>query len=299
MKQKNEKSGFLDYSIGILMIVILALSTYLAPYAYSNFSDNRDMNEVHMVDREEFSFNAPVEENVGEKVQNMMSALQNTKGLTRTVFLSETELNSGELFQGIKEAIGIAISCKLLPDISAYDLEHNIIYAEYYNVSDAAQEGTEISFFCIRFSDNSTFDFTFRVDASDYIIYQAEVYCAEATEYLAQITSDDKEVVSYFNNQFTENADKYFEAEGYDVLTDETQSELVIMMGYERGEYALFHTTCQNGNIGTEGLRWGFVPMTVALEDGAATPEWGYKRITDYFYEKYQINVYENPEESQ
>ena len=31
--------------------------------------------------------------------------------------------------------------------------------------------------------------------------------------------------------------------------------------------------------------------MTVALEDGAATQEWGYQRIVDYFYDKYQIEI--------
>ena len=46
MKRKNEKNGsILDYSISILLMLILALSTYLAPFAYSNFSDNKDMRE--------------------------------------------------------------------------------------------------------------------------------------------------------------------------------------------------------------------------------------------------------------
>lgn len=292
MKQKNEKNGsILDYSISILLMLILALSTYLAPFAYSNFSDNKDMREAHAVEREGFSFRAPVESNAGEKVQSMMAALVNTNGLQKTMSLSETELNTGEVFGGVKEAIGIAISCKLLPDISAYDLEHNIVYVDYYNVSDASSEDTDMAFFCIRFSDNATFDFTFRVDASDYIIYQAEIYCAEASEYVEQVDSDDKEVVAYLNDQFTENAGKYFESEGYDVLTDNTQSELLIIMGYERGEYAVYHTVCQNTNMGISGLRWGFVPMTVALEDGAATQEWGYQRIVDYFYDKYQIEI--------
>ena len=58
MKQKNEKNGsILDYSISILLMLILALSTYLAPFAYSNFSDNKDMREAHAVGkREGFSF---------------------------------------------------------------------------------------------------------------------------------------------------------------------------------------------------------------------------------------------------
>ena len=174
MKQKNEKNGsILDYSISILLMLILALSTYLAPFAYSNFSDNK---EARAVEREGFSFRAPVESNAGEKVQSMMAALVNTNGLQKTMSLSETELNTGEVFGGVKEAIGIAISCKLLPDISAYDLEHNIVYVDYYNVSDASSEDTDMAFFCIRFSDNATFDFTFRVDASDYIIYQANMW---------------------------------------------------------------------------------------------------------------------------
>lgn len=148
MKQKNEKNGsILDYSISILLMLILALSTYLAPFAYSNFSDNKDMREAHAVEREGFSFRAPVESNAGEKVQSMMAALVNTNGLQKTMSLSETELNTGEVFGGVKEAIGIAISCKLLPDISAYDLEHNIVYVDYYNVSDASSEDTDMAFF--------------------------------------------------------------------------------------------------------------------------------------------------------
>ncbi len=292
MKQTHEKNNVvLDYTISTLMILIVVLATFMAPYVYSDFSDNRDMREPRTVEREDFFFNTLVEQNVEQRVQNLMEALNRNQKLPQAVELGSMEQDGGELLYGIKEAISIASSCKLIPDISRYEIEKHIVYADFYNIRDGEEESSELSFFRIRFSDYETFDFIFCFDASEYLIYQAEIYCAEASEYSAQITSDDKEVVEFYNNQFVENAERYFEVEGYDVLTDITQSDLAVMFGYERGEFALYHTSCHYGNLDSDGLRWGFVPMAEALSGGSATKEWDNKTIRDYFKEKYDIEV--------
>ena len=292
MRRKRSKTGgTLDYTIGVLMITILILATFLLPQVYSALIDNKDLNQVHAVTRESFSFERLVDMTVFDRTQQMMEVLNAKSSVSRTLSLSGSEVTDSELLRGVREAVGIAVGYKLMPDITAYDIENNIVYAEYYNLSDSTTESAETGFWCLRFSDHQTFDFTFRVDASEYIIYQAELYCAEVTEYLAQITSDDKEVVAFLNDQFMEGSGSYFEAEGYSALTDTTNGELVFMMGYEKGEYALYHSPCENGYIAGQGLRWGFVPMTIALEGGAATKEWGYKGIVAYYDELLGIDI--------
>ncbi len=284
-------NAWIDYVTGALLILILLLGSYLAPNIYSNFTDSRDMNEAHIVEREAFYFGEPIKLNVEERVQNMMAALSNTTSLQKPVAFSDTGFDSAEFLLGIKEAIGIAISCRLLPDISNYEIERYIVYVEYYNVTDGVSDSSEASFFRIRFSDYKTFDFTLCIDASEFIIYQAEVYCAEVSEYVEQITSDDKEVVEFLNNQFVENAAVYFEAEGYDVLTNILNDETVAMFGYERGEYALYHNVCNYGSLESYGIRWGFVPMVRAMAGQEASKEWDNKKIEEYFRDKYNITV--------
>lgn len=292
MKTKQKKgNGTLDYTIGVLMITILILATFLMPQAYSTLLDSKDLNQVHAVLREDFSFDKLVEMTVYERTQQIMEVLKTKNKVNSTLSLSGSEAMDSELVDGVREAIGIAVNYKLMPDITAYDIANNIIYAEYYNLSDSTTESAETAFWSLRFSDYQTFDFTLRVDASEYIIYQAELYCAEVKEYMNQITSDDKDAVDFLNNEFMEGCGSYFEAEGYSSLTDTTYGELVFMMGYERDEYAVYHAPCENGYVSGQGIRWGFVPMTVALEGGAATKEWGYKGIVAYYEELFGIDI--------
>lgn len=295
MKIKRERNGnILDYAIGILMIMILILATFLMPQAYSAFVDGKDLNQVHVVERENFSFKNPVEITVDERVQRMMEALNGREDVRRTLYLNGSEVKDGELLESIREALDIAIKYELIPDISAYEIEKHIIFAEYYNLSDGTQEGQENAFWNIRFSDYETFDFTFRVDASEYIIYQAEVYCAEAAEYTSQLMADDKEVTAFLNGSFMESSESYFEAEGYGALTDAYYGDMVFLLGYERGEYGIYHSPCQNGYLESEGIRWGFIPMTVTLEKSNSINDWGYRGVRGYYRDLFGIEVYED-----
>lgn len=297
MNNNSEKrGGVLDYAIGILTITILILATFLMPQGYSAIIDNNDLNMVHVVERESFSFKSPVGLTVRERIQQMMESIVKKGVLKRTLYLNGQEVTDGELLVGVREAMQIAAQYNLLPDISAYDIENNIIYAEYYNLSDSTAENaesTKIAFWNIRFSDYETFDFTFRVDASEYIIYQAELYCGEVADYLTQLMSDDKEVTAFLNGQFIEGCESYLESEGYDVMTDVSYGDMALMLGYERGEYALYRAHCANGYIDGDGIRWGFVPMTIALEKSNAAKDWGYKGIEGYYRDLYHIDIYE------
>lgn len=295
MNKKTAKfSSILDYLIGILSMLILVLGTFLMPQLYSTIVDNKDLDKVHVIDRENFNFENPIDLTVYEQVQQMMEALSEKDSLKRTLYLTGAEMTDEQLLESVREALDIIIQYKMIPDLSAYNIEKNIIYAEYYNLIDSTKESGEKAFWVLRFSDYLTFDFTFRIDANEYFIYQAEIYCAEAADYVMQLTSDDKEVVVFLNNQFMENSASYFEAEGYSALTDVNYADMAVMMGYERGEYAVYHTPCANGYMEGQGIRWGFVPMAVALEDGAATQEWGYKGIALYFKDLYGVNVYDS-----
>lgn len=299
MKNKQEKgNALLDYSIGILSVTILILITFLMPQLYSSWMDRKDLDQPHVVERETFNFRNPVSMTVNERVQQMMENLERREGVRRTLYLTEKDVVDWELMEGIREAMGIAAQYNLMPDLSAYDIEKHLIEAEYYNLTDNAEDSTEVAFWNLRFTDYKTFDLLLRVDASDYIIYQAEFYCAEAEAYVMEITSLDWEVIDYQNTMFAQGCEAYFEGEGYDILTELTNSELVLQMGYERGEYMVYRTPVSNGHLDTPGLRWGFVPMTVALERGSSLREWGYGGIEFYFYMNYGIDVYEDDEEN-
>ena len=299
MKNKQERGGaLLDYGIGVLSVSILILITFLMPQLYSTLIDRKDLNQSHVVERETFTFRNPVSMTVNERVQQMMENLEGREGARRTLYLTGEDVMDGELLEGIREAMGIAVQYNLMPDLSAYDLEHHAIEAEYYNLTDNAEDSTEVAFWNLRFSDYETFDLLLRVDAVDYIIYQAEFYCAETEAYVMEITSSDPEVSSYQNNLFAEGSSAYFEAEGYDILTEITNSELLLEMGYEMDEYVIYRTTVSNGHVEGTGMRWGFVPMTVALERGSNLREWGYGGIESYFDIRYGIDVYEDDEEN-
>lgn len=298
MKNKRERGSILlDYGIGVLSIVILILVTFLMPQFYSSFIDRSDLNQPHVIERETFSFRNPVSMTVNERVQQMMENLKGREGVKRTLSLEAGDLLDGELMEGVREAMEIAARYNLIPDLSAYDMENHIIYAEYYNLTDNTENSTEVGFWNLRFSDYETFDFLLRVDAVDYIIYQAEFYCAEAANSVQELTSLDMEVVTYQNNLFAEGCSAYFESEGYDILTEITNPEFVMEMGYERDEYMLYRTTANSGHVEGDGIRWGFVPMTVALERGSSLREWGYGGIESYFDILYGIDVYEEEDE--
>lgn len=291
MENKRQLGGILDYSIGILMIAILILATFLLPNAYSTFVDNQDLNKIHIVEREDFSFGDPVEMVVGEQVQQIMAVLTERSSLRRTLSLTGSEMPDRQLIENVKEALVIAAQYKLLPDLSAYELENYVVNAEYYNLSDNTTESADAGFWKLRFSDYATFDFCFYVDAVQHIIYQAEAYSPEVTEYVIQLVSDDFEVVEFLHNQFMEGCGGYFEAEGYETLTDMTYGDMVFMMGFERGEYAMYHSPAENGYLGEQGIRWGFIPMTAALEDGTATQEWNYMGVVAYYEELFSIDL--------
>lgn len=295
MKTRKEKSSnLLDYAIGFLMIMILVLATFLMPQAYSVFVDSKDLNQVHALEREDFSFKNPVVTTLYERVQQMMEAFDGNNTMGRTLYLSGTEVTDKEMLEDVREALGIVIQYGLLPDISAYEIEKHVVYAEYYNLSGGTAENTELAFWNIRFSDHETFDLTLRIDAGEYIIYQAELYCVEATEYITQLMSDDKEVAAYLNEQFMASSEAYFEAEGYGALTDVNYGDMVFMLGYERGEYGIYHSPCTNGYLDGEGIRWGFVPMTVALENSGVIREWGYGGVENYYFDLFGVEIYED-----
>lgn len=88
---------------------------------------------------------------VSERVQQVMVVINNKNSIRRTLALSDGEVLDRNLYDGLKEAIGIAVLHKLMPDISAYDIESNIVYAEYYNLSDNATENAETGFWTLRF----------------------------------------------------------------------------------------------------------------------------------------------------
>lgn len=294
MKSKQQGTGhILDYFIGVLMITILLMMAFLLPQLYSAYSDSNDLKQVHVMEREDFSFKKLVETTIQEKVQQMMEGLSAQTGLKRTLYLAGTEAADKELLEGIREAMELMTQYQMLPDISGYDLENNIVYAEYYNLNGDMEEGEELAFWNIRFSDYETFDVSLRIDAHEYVIYQAELYCMEVTEYLGWLTEGDMAESETLNAQFAEGCDKYFEAEGYDILTDRSAEEMAIRLGYERGEYVIYRTPCLNSYLNCQGIRWGFVPMTVAMEKGNTLNEWGYRGIEGYFYNVYGIDVYE------
>lgn len=291
MKKREKGSSVLDYAIGVLLITIIVLATFLMPQAYSALVDRKDLNKVHAVDREQFSFENPVEIAVSDRVQQMLEALNRKEALRRPLYLKGSEVTDGELLQGIRESMGIAVQYGILPDITGYDIENNIIYAEYYNLSNEGTKGAETGFWNIRFSDYETFDFTFRVDAVNYMIYQTEIYCVEAKEYLNHFGAESRENQANLNREFMEESASYFEAEGYGALTDMAQGEFAFLMGYERGEYGLYHAPCNSSYLEERGIRWGFASMTIALEGGVYTKEWGYKGIRDYYRDMYGVDI--------
>lgn len=286
MKNNRDKSSLiLDYAIGFLMIAILTLATFLMPQAYSALMDRQDLNQVKAIERESFSFENPIEMTVYERIQQMMEKVSGRGRLRRTLFLSGEDVTDQEFIEGIRESLSIAAQYALIPDVSAYDLENNIVYAEYYNLSDSEAESAEIAFWEVHFSDNATFDFIFWVDANDYIIYQAEMYCKETDDISKQLSSTNGESVIGLNNQFMEKSESYFEAEGYEAVTDVAMGNLFFRMGYERGEYASYRIICDNSTLKKDGIRWGFVPMTIALEGNSALAGHGVENFEELLME--------------
>ena len=87
MKNKRDRYPLiLDYAIGILMITILTLATFLMPQAYGALMDKQDLNQVHAVERESFSFENLIDMTVYERIQQMMEKLSGKTRLRRTLY---------------------------------------------------------------------------------------------------------------------------------------------------------------------------------------------------------------------
>ena len=287
MKSKREKmSVLMDYTIALLMVLILVLGTYLMPQIYSVYTDDKDLNQIHVVEREEFELKSPVDISIHDRVQQVLSTVLGKGNLKITLQLDGKGVTDTKLLEGIRESMAIAAQYKLFPDLSAYEIEKNIIYAEYYNLSTDATEGAGVGFWVIRFSDHATFDFTFCVDANHYTIYMAELYCAEVSQYLAEATADDF-VVNFYNQEFMEGSASYYEAEGYDAFTDLNYQDMFFVMGFERDDYGMYHTPSKNGYLNAQGIRWGFYSIAKGLMGNAAAKEWDFKTIQGYFNDKY------------
>lgn len=276
----------LDYAIGILTITILTMVTFLMPQVYSALMDKQDLNQVHAIERESFSFDKLIDIRVYERIQQMMEKVSGRTRLRRTFYLAGSEVTDQEFMEGIRESLSIAAQYELIPDVSSYDIENNLVYVEYYNLSDSTTESMETAFWEIHFSDNTSFEFIIWLDANDSILYQAEMYCKETDDLCRYLTSTSGDVVSQLNNTFMEKSESYFEAEGYEAITDVTTGNLFFRMGYERGEYASYRVISNSATLNKTGIRWGFVPMTVALEGNSA--------LTGYGVENYEEQLLTN-----
>ena len=190
-KPMNQKLLFI---VSLLCVVTVAVGAVFLPRYLSRGLDQSRLNKVTVVDRTHFSY---LEQSSGSMIENIQ-ALSFMKNESNLMLLSNMDASTArlnqELLTKVYDQAMIASEYGMLPWLgvgdyktrrtSDYDIvtdwENDVRFARYYSLtydSDNDENTKELlNLWYLRFSDNSTFDYYFLVNASDYTIYYAEIH---------------------------------------------------------------------------------------------------------------------------
>lgn len=214
--------------LGVSIVIIFFLGATFIPEYYIKFKENKYINKIILISQEpnnnKISYDIPIEDKL-----NIISTKYNENLTPILVIQDEKYLkeNDENLLPNLNEQIKELIKISTIPNILSYNYEEELKEARLYSLSDITNSNNAVSIWSINFSDNSTYDFTFDIDAKDYKIYNMKICCKEINEMLYKFKEQNdslnygKETIKYDN--FIDGYLKYME--GKDIYVDDMKSE--------------------------------------------------------------------------
>ena len=220
--------------LGVSIVIIFFLGATFIPEYYIKFKENKYINKITLISQEpnnnKISYDIPIEDKL-----NIISTKYNENLTPILVIQDEKYLkeNDKNLLPNLNEQIKELIKISTIPNILSYNYEEELKEAKLYGLSDITNSNNAVSIWSINFSDNSTYDFTFDIDAKDYKIYNMKICCKEINEMLYKFKEQNdslnygKETIKYDN--FINGYLKYME--GKDIYVDDMKSEDEFYLG--------------------------------------------------------------------
>lgn len=158
---------------------LIAMAVFFPQY-YSKIHDSKYLNNVTIVDREKVSMSYDYNTSLESKLEVLMqSVVQGTefKPVRQT---KDNVVSDKTLIEGLAKEVIELQNLGILWMVQQYPYVDYFVDASLYSVkneSSALNPNDNVLFWYMRFSDFTTFDFEFCVDAYDYKIYSAGISC--------------------------------------------------------------------------------------------------------------------------
>ena len=203
--------------------ICIGIGIIFAPRYLSRKMDMRQINQIAMVSRDNFSFLEQGEGTVMDHVKVFRNLRPDSEGLTLITSVTDSERVNDEILKQVYDQAMNASECGMLPLIMDYfqwygytDYSSDALaaenmapyeywgdrikFAKYYSFTYDSESNPNtkeiLNFWLLRFSDSKTFDYYFLVDAITFRIYYAELYnsmadrMAQYWEYIHQQDSN-------------------------------------------------------------------------------------------------------------
>lgn len=158
---------------------LIAMAVFFPQY-YSQIHDSKYLNNVTIVDREKVSLSYDYNTSLESKLEVLMQSVY-TKTQFRPVRQTKDNVVSDKkLIEGLAKEVIELQNLGILWMVQQYPYVDYFVDASLYSVkneSSTLNPNDNVLFWYMRFSDFTTFDFEFCVDAYDYKIYSAGISC--------------------------------------------------------------------------------------------------------------------------
>ena len=158
---------------------LIAMAVFFPQY-YSKIHDNKYLNNVTIVDREKVSLSYDYNTSLESKLEVLMQPVRENTKFRPVRQTKDNVVSDKKLIEGLaKEVIGLQ-KAGVFWMVEQYPYVDYFVDASLYSVkneSSTLNPNDNVLFWYMRFSDFTTFDFEFCVDAYDYKIYSAGISC--------------------------------------------------------------------------------------------------------------------------
>lgn len=158
---------------------LIAMAVFFPQY-YSKIHDSKYLNNVTIVDREKVSMSYDYNTSLESKLEVLMQSVVKGKEFKPVRQAKDNVVSDKTLIEGLAKEVIELQNLGVLWMVQQYPYVDYFVDASLYSVkneSSALNPNDNVLFWYMRFSDFTTFDFEFCVDAYDYKIYSAGIAC--------------------------------------------------------------------------------------------------------------------------
>lgn len=158
---------------------LIAMAIFFPQY-YSKIHDSKYLNNVTIVDREKVSLSYDYNTSLESKLEVLMQSVKKGTAFNPVRQTKDNVVSDKTLIEGLAKEVVELQTLGILWMVQQYPYVDYFVDASLYSVkneSSALNPNDNVLFWYMRFSDFTTFDFEFCVDAYDYKIYSASISC--------------------------------------------------------------------------------------------------------------------------